>query len=301
MTMKTTTTYLFAAALVLATGPVWADEIRETREASADGRIEFAAVTGDLEVIGHDAEEFILEGRLGDDVEELIIEGDASNWHIELKPVEGRNDWDANDRSSDLTLYVPRGSDLELGSVSGDIRASELSGPALEIETVSGDVDLDNIESSEIEIQTVSGDVTAENVTGEQSEYQSVSGDFEISGASGRLDIESVSGRVTVEADAVSDFESETVSGALEARLSPTAGASLKVSSHSGALELHLRVDDTPRIRAETYSGRIESDFGEVEEAGFGSGESLRVDGGSDAVDIEAESFSGRVTIRRID
>jgi len=301
MTMKAISTYLVAAALVVATGPVWAEEIREVRDARSDGRIEFSAVTGDLSVVGHDAEAFILEGRLGDDVEELIIEGDASNWRIELEPIEGDGNRGSNARSSDLTLYVPKGSDLELGSVSGDITARGLAGPSLEIESVSGDLELEDIESAEVEIETVSGDVIADGVRSDQNDYQSVSGDLDIRGASGRLDVETVSGHVTIEANAVRDFESQTVSGDLDARLSPDSGASLQVSSHSGELTLHLRLDGTPRIRAETYSGRIDSDFGEVEEAGFGSGESLDVDGGADAVDIEAESFSGRITIRRID
>ncbi|NBB93652.1 MAG: hypothetical protein GVY32_10845 [Gammaproteobacteria bacterium] len=66
-------------------------------------------------------------------------------------------------------------------------------------------------------------------------------------------------------------------------------------------MELHLRTDGTPRIRAETYSGRIDSDFGGVEESGFGPGETLRVDDGANAVEIEAKTFSGSLTLRRVD
>jgi DUF4097 and DUF4098 domain-containing protein YvlB len=301
MTMKTLATPLIAIALVVATEPTRAETIRESRPAAADGRIELSAATGDFDVIGHDAEEFVLEGRLGDEVEELIIEGEASNWRIELEPVDGKVDWRSGSRASELTLRVPRGSDLELTTRSGDLMARDLAGPDLDIESVSGDVALERIASAAIEVQTVSGDIEAEGISAKTSEYQSVSGDMELRGARGRIDIQTVSGDVELEAGAVADFESESVSGDLEADLSPEPGAPLKVSSHSGDLELHLRIDHTPRIRAETYSGSIDSDFGESEEAGFGAGETLTVEGGADAVEIEAETFSGSVTIRRAD
>lgn len=299
--MKAIATTLITAALLAASGTARAEQIREIRDAAPDGRIEFSAVTGDLTVIGHDAAEFILEGRLGDDVDELVIEGDSANWRIELEPVEGEFDWGEDASSSELTLYVPRGSDLELETVSGDMTISELSGPSLDVESVSGDIELAAIGSAEIEIQTVSGDVSAEGVTSEESEYESVSGDLDIRGARGRLDVQNVSGHIEIDASNVSEFESETVSGNLVARLAPETGASLSLSSHSGTLDLYLNIAETPRIRAETYSGRIDSDFGEVEEADFGFGQSLRVDDGANAVEVEAKTFSGNLNIRRAD
>ena len=299
--MKTTVTKLIAAALLVASAPAWAEDIRETRDAASDGRIEFSAVTGSFTIVGHDAREFVLEGRLGDDVKALLIDGDVDNWTIELEPFEGNFEWASGNEASELTLYVPRGTDLELGTVSGGMDVRDLSGPALDVKSVSGNIDLADIDSGEIDVQTVSGEVSANAVAGDDSEYESVSGDMTVRGARGRIDVQTVSGRIELEASDVSDFESETVSGDLGARVAPNPGASLSVSSHSGKLELLLRMDDTPRIRAETYSGRIESDFGEVEEAGFGPGASLRVDGGAGAVEIEAESFSGSVSIRRIE
>jgi DUF4097 and DUF4098 domain-containing protein YvlB len=296
--MNRLTINLLTLTLLIAAAPVAADDIREVRDAASDGRIEFSAVTGEMTVIGHDADEFILEGYLGDDVEELVIEGDPSNWRIELEPVE--NDAGRNADASELTLYVPRGSELRLGTVSGDISIRDLSGPALEVESVSGDLTLENVDSTEIEIDAVSGRIQADAVAGEENDYRTVSGNIEIRGARGRINIKTVSGQVSVEAEAVSDLESESVSGDLQARLSPNAGASLNVSSHSAELELHLDVDETPRIRAETYSGHIDSDFGEVRESGHGSGESLQTDGGANAVEVEAKSFSGSVTIRRM-
>lgn len=299
--MKTIATNMFAAILLAATGQALAENIQETREAAADGRIEFSAITGHFTIVGHDDAELVLEGSLGDDVAELVIEGDPSNWQIELEPVKGEFDWTSDSQSSELTLYVPRGSDLEVSTQSGDVAVSELSGPALEVESISGDVELKTVDSAEIDIQTVSGDVSAKAVASEVSEYQSVSGDLDIQGARGRIEIEAVSGHVEIEASNVSEFDSETVSGNLLARLSPDSGASLSLSSHSGALELHLSAGDTPRIRAETYSGQIDSDFGQTEESGFGGGESLKVDAGPDAVELEAKTFSGSITIRRAD
>lgn len=299
--MKALATNLIAAALVATTGPAWAEDIREVREAATDGRIGFSAMTGDFAVIGHDSAEFVLEGRVGDEVAEVVIEGDPSDWRIELEPVEEDFDWGRGAEPSRLTLYVPRGSDVELNSQSGDLDVRELSGPALQVESVSGDVELERIDSAEIRIRTVSGDVSADAVSGEVNEYQSVSGDLDIRGTRGRVGLEVVSGDIEIDASEVTEFEAESVSGDLNAHLAPNAGALLNLTSHSGDLALRLRLDATPRIRAETYSGRIDSDYGQPRDAGFGAGQSLSVDDGADAVEIEAKTFSGSLSIRRAD
>ncbi|MEM1082464.1 MAG: hypothetical protein AAGH65_12900, partial [Pseudomonadota bacterium] len=91
--------------------------IDERRDASAQGRISFAAVTGDFEVIGHDETSFRLVGTLGEDVEELIISGDADDWRIQLEAKDGNYDWRDKNATSELTLYVPLEAELKVNVV----------------------------------------------------------------------------------------------------------------------------------------------------------------------------------------
>ena len=110
-------------SLFVATAAAAAESVDESRPASPEGRIQFAAVTGDFEIIGHDAEEWLLSGTLGDDVKELVIEGGPDDWTIRLEMKKGNSGWNLNKASTDLKLLVPRRSDLDVQTVSGDGKA----------------------------------------------------------------------------------------------------------------------------------------------------------------------------------
>ncbi|MGK7294466.1 MAG: DUF4097 family beta strand repeat-containing protein [Candidatus Wenzhouxiangella sp. M2_3B_020] len=297
--MKNLTRTMLAGGLIagLAISTVSAESIDEARPAAADGRIEFEAVTGDFEIIGHDAEEFLLSGDLGDDVEELVIEGDADHWKIRLEMKEGENrgmGWS----SSDLRLLVPRGTDLGADTVSADLVLRELNGPSVGARSVSGDIDLAGVRPGELGVRTVSGDIVTDAGGTEVTRLQSVSGDLELSDGHGRIGVKSVSGEIEMQGTEVSEFEAETVSGDIVARLDPVERARVSVTSHSGDVELFLPSETALRLEAETFSGSIESGFGGERSGGYGPGEKLSLDGGAGSVEVDARSFSGSIRIR---
>jgi len=300
--MKTWTTAILAGGLIagMTIHPALAETIDESRPAAADGRIEFSGVTGDFEIIGHDAEEFLLSGELGDDVEELIIEGDAGNWEIRLEMKEG-NSWGMNRRSSDLRLLVPHGADFEVSTVSADVVLRELDGPSVGARSVSGDIELSGVRPGELGVRTVSGKIVSDSGGSSVSRLQSVSGDLTLDEGRGRIGLKSVSGRITVEGTAISEFEAETVSGDVVARLSPIERAKVSVTSHSGDLELVLPAGTALRLDAETFSGSIESRVGGERTEGYGPGEKLSLDDGAGSVEIDARTFSGNLRIARQD
>ena len=119
-------------SLFVATAAAAAESVDESRPASPEGRIQFAAVTGDFEIIGHDAEEWLLSGTLGDDVKELVIEGGPDDWTIRLEMKKGNSGWNLNKASTDLKLLVPRRSDLDVQTVSGDLWLRELEGRSID-------------------------------------------------------------------------------------------------------------------------------------------------------------------------
>jgi DUF4097 and DUF4098 domain-containing protein YvlB len=297
--MNQVTRTLLAGGLIagLAVHPAWAESVAESRPAAADGRIEFQAVTGDFEIIGHDAAEFLLSGELGDDVEKLVIEGDADHWKIRLEMKEG-DQWGRSRRDSDLRLLVPRGTDLGADTVSGDLVLRELDGPSVGARSVSGDIDLVGVRPRELGVRTVSGDIVTDAGGTEVSRLQSVSGDLELGSGSGRIGVKSVSGEIEMQAEQVSEFEAETVSGDIDARLAPVERARIRVTSHSGDVALTLPARTELRLEAETFSGSIDSGLGGERSGGRGPGEKLTLDGGAGSVEVEVRSFSGNIRVR---
>ena len=292
---------ILIGSLFVATLATAAESVDESRPASSDGRIQFSGVTGDFEIIGHDAEEWLLSGTLGDDVKELVIEGGPDDWEIRLEMKQGKFSWGLGRTSTDLKLLVPRGTELNVQTVSGDLWLSELEGRSVEAKSVSGDLELVNVTPRRLTASTVSGDLSAKGSASEVNRIKSVSGDVEASGASGRVELESVSGNVSVEGSAVSELSIESVSGDVVARIRPTDRSRLDISSHSGDVELYLPPGTGVRVEAETFSGSISSAFGGEVQSGRGPGESLSMEAGSAGVEIEASTFSGNLRIGQLD
>jgi len=288
--------------LLCLAGAALADSVDETRPAEPDARIELIGVSGDFEILGHEADELVVSGRLGDDVRELIIDGDPSAWRVELKMKEGRRGWSpgAGD-SSDLRLLVPHGGRVDARTVSADLVLDGLDGEAVDVQTVSGDLALGRVTPVRLRAETVSGDLSAVGGGSRDNRIQSVSGDVELREAGGRHEIESVSGDIEFDGLAVAELRVQSVSGDVDARVRPAPGALIELESHSGDVALHLPANSGLRLDAETFSGSIESDFGGTVRRGRGPGEKLRLETGDAGIRVEANTFSGRFRLRELD
>jgi len=287
--------------LLVANAAVAAESVDESRPASAEGRIQFIGVTGDIEIIGHDAGEWLLSGTLGDDVDELVIEGGPDDWTIRLEMKKGNIGWNLGRKSTELRMLVPRKSELDVKTVSGDLQLRELDGRSVSAKTVSGDLDLADVTPQRLSASSVSGDVNAKGGASEINRIRSVSGDVETTGTGGRVELETVSGNLSVEGRAVSELSIESVSGDVVARIRPTERSRIDISSHSGDVELLLPAETGIRVEAETFSGSISSAFGGEVRSGRGPGESMSMEAGSAGVEIDASTFSGNLRIRHLD
>ena len=281
--------------------PALADNVEETRVANPDARVEFIAVNGTFEVVGHDGDTIELNGKLGSDVEELLIAGDETHWTVELKMKESKRFNLGFTSESDLTLMVPRGGQIEARVVSADLMLRNLDGDQVEAATVSGTMKLENVQPRELRVQSVSGDIESDAGGTERSRAQSVSGDVILSLVSGDVEVQSVSGDIEVNGDAISEFEAETVSGDLDVALRPLPTARMKFSSHSGDIVARLPADTGVRLSAETFSGDLDSNFGgNVEHKSRGPGASLEHESGNGDVRVEANTFSGSFSLSKL-
>ena len=186
-------------------------------------------------------------------------------------------------RRGSLRVELPKGSNLDFDSTSGDVSVQEVGGD-VRVRTMSGDVKVKGARNADV--QSVSGDVTV-SVTGPRLRLHLVSGtalattadpavQFAFQSASGNLEWSGVCAKGC-------HLSTETVSG--EIKLQPDASKSsfqLSYASHSGDLrdELKLEVKRAPR-RKHGMGGWVE--------AIYGKGEGV----------IECDAFSGDVIVRK--
>jgi len=185
-------------------------------------------------------------------------------------------------RRGKLHVELPRGSRLDLGSLSGDVSVQKLAD--VRIHTLSGDVKLGGV--GKVEVQSISGDVRIEDAAGPV-RLHLVSGRATVlaSGAAPQLEFQSTSGNLEWSGGCARDchLSAETVSGDLRMALDAKSSFELSYTSHSGELrdELGLAIKRAPTRKHGMASGWME--------ASFGKGEGV----------IEADAFSGNLIVKK--
>ena len=111
----------------------------------------------------------------------------------------------------------------------------------LDVHTVSGDVRLEGLRLKKLDGRTISGDFQARGVTAEATALRTTSGNFQVEGKPGNLDFHGISGD-------------------LDARYLEFAN-DLELSSTSGNIRLDLPTDSRFTLEAGSVSGEITSAF----------------------------------------
>ncbi|MCA1829352.1 MAG: DUF4097 family beta strand repeat-containing protein [Myxococcales bacterium] len=249
---------------------------RGTATLAVKGPVTFQlhAQGGDVEVVTTDAQKVTvtLNGAHDDDVS-LFAFGDR------IEPAfHGRRQL----RNGRLRVELPRGSRLDVSSMSGDVIAQRLGD--VRIRTLSGDVKLTGVGKSDV--QSISGDVRIEDTSGPV-RLHTVSGRAQVitNGASPQVEFQSASGSLDWSGTCARDCHvaAETVSGELRLQVDPKSSFDLSYTSHSGELrdEVNLAVKRAPTRKHGMASGWME--------ATYGKGEGV----------IEADAFSGNLIVKK--
>jgi len=232
------------------------------------------AQAGDIEVVASDKRQVsvTLTGAAAEDIA-LFAFGDR------VEPsFRGRRTL----RRGRLRVELPRGSRLDLASMSGDVTAERIGD--VRIRTMSGDVKLSGV--AKTDVQTISGDARIEDASGPV-RLHTVSGNGTVttSGPAPQVEFHSASGGLDWSGACGKDCHlcAETVSGDLRLTLDPKSSFELSYTSHSGELrdELNLMVKRAPKRKHGMTTGWLE--------ATFGKGEGV----------IEADAFSGTLVVKR--
>ena len=266
-------------------------EIEEQRSMAADGFVAVENIAGEVEVQGWDRNELRLTGELSDDAEALDITPTGNGFRIEVRyPRKARNMED-----TELILKIPRQASLEVETVSADITVDDLDGDRLMLSTVSGDIEAD-ANSRQAELSAVSGDISFRG-NASRTQVETVSGDVELDGVGDDLSIRTVSGDVELFAKPLANGRFETVSGHLGLQLDLESGGRISIESLSGDVDLSLPESVSTRLKASSFSGRID---GQLKGSnGSGDNRKKRLDqelGGGDG-QVRIETFSGDIEL----
>jgi DUF4097 and DUF4098 domain-containing protein YvlB len=270
-------------------------EVDQTVGADRDGVVSIENIAGAIRVEGWDKAEVRITGTLSDEVEELKVKD--SGRRTAIKVVYPRKLKSINE-GANLVIMVPRGSGLEIETVSADITVDKVVG-AVEAASISGEISVMG-GPARLEAETISGDLEIA-VDTRAIELKSISGEIELRAKKAEVEAQTVSGDMDLAADTFMSLEIETVSGDVEVAGAFDREGRFEIDLHSGDLVLSLdgRVDAD--FSVETFSGGIDNAFGAKarDTGGPAPGKSLEFTAGEGGARVRIDTFSGDVTIRK--
>ena len=287
------------AAAVLLAGlalPTWAATRAFNAQKPADpaGTVEIVNVAGSIEISGWDQALVDVSGSIGDKVERVDVTSSANHTTVRVVLPSG-NSWDG-DSSAHLKIRVPQKSELEVSLVSADLRVSGVTGNQ-HLQTVSGDIAGDA--SGELQVNTVSGDVRLAAHNSHNAQFKTVSGDLNISGADGSVQVSTESGDAMLTLGTVTRAHFESVSGDVSVASSALAAAGqLEATSVSGDVGVHFTALPDADFDVQTFSGDIKNCFGpKPVEQQYGPGSRLSFRNGKGGGRVHIDTKSGYVEL----
>lgn len=285
---------LAIASLAVPAG-VQARDIDQRVAADPGGQVVVNNVVGTVNVEAWDKAEVEVTGSIDSGVERVDVVRDGSRVAVRvvLPTANSRRDADA-----DLTIRVPKGSSLDVTTVSADITVREVAG-ALRLKSVSGEI-VAHGAAKDSEFKSVSGDirVTAAAPAARLVAY-SVSGNLVVDDLSGELEATTVSGDLLLDLGTITTLRLRSTSGDARVGGRLAKGARVDFESVSGDLLVKLAADAGFSAEADTFSGSLSNCFGAKPEAAskFGPGERMSLTRGEGSARIRAKTMSGDVRI----
>jgi hypothetical protein len=260
--------------------------------AEARGVVEVSNTSGSVEVTGWDRAEVSVHGEIGDGVERVDVTSTPGRTLIKVVlPGHSGRDGDAK-----LHIHIPRDSELHLATVSADANVSGVQG-AQRVNAVSGDVSTE-IAGSDLELKTVSGDVKIKgHGQSARLHVSTVSGDVHLEHGAGDLEISSVSGTLVVTLDTARSLHARTTSGDLRFAGKLTRGASFDAASVSGDLNVRAGADGGYAYEVSTFSGDIHDCFDAKRDKSGIVGHSIAGSRGEGSGHMRLKTMSGDIEI----
>jgi hypothetical protein len=245
-----------AALLMSAAAAASSDQVFDRQVAAqARGVVDISNVSGSIEVRGWDRPEVSVHAELGGGVERIDVKSEGSRTVIKVVlPHSG------HDGETRLRVQIPRDSELDVSAVSADVTTSGVLG-VQRLNAVSGEITAE-LAGSDLELKTVSGDVRLKG-HGQLARLHvsTVSGDVHLEHGAGDLEAGSVSGTLVVSLDSARSVRARTTSGDLRFQGRLTSGADFDASTVSGDLDVRASAEGGYAYEIKTFSGDIRDCF----------------------------------------
>jgi DUF4097 and DUF4098 domain-containing protein YvlB len=304
MRHETLITTFLALAVASTTFAQREERFSRTLDVGDHGELELSNISGDVRVEGTSGSQIVIEavkraeGRA--EVGDVDIEVSQTGDRIR---VETRHNHGGRGRnggvSVDYKVLVPKGTEVSLESVSGNVTLSAVDGE-VSVKSVSGDVEVSDAASLS-KAESVSGDVEVRGARSSRTiEISSVSGDVEGENIEAdELNVSSVSGDVRLDAVASDRASFESVSGNIRYGGRISRGGRYEFQSHSGNVVIAIGDEVGFQLQASTFSGDIDSELPLKSVSRTHKGRNLEGVVGDGSAFIEATTFSGNVEIRK--
>jgi DUF4097 and DUF4098 domain-containing protein YvlB len=283
------------------------------------GSLDLSNISGDIAITGGAGDQVVIDavkrGKTAEDLKLVQIEVIAGASRVEVRTQYPRERRNVN-VSVDFTVTVPRGANVTVRTVSGDLKLASIDG-SLMADSVSGDVTVKSaglLESA----RTVSGNVLVESASSDGDiSFASVSGDVSLKAVKARgIEANSVSGGVDLGDVTCSRAKAKSVSGDIVFAGALAKGGRYSLQSHSGDVAVYTDGKSGFELTAGTFSGDVSSDlklvstFGGEPAAGTpppdappgrhpgrGPGQRVRGTFGDGGAFLEMNTFSGDVMV----
>ena len=293
------------------------EKINEQIEVPVNKRIFIDNQRGDVRIEGWDKAQLQITGELDDKAQGYRLEDRDGCIEFIVKMPRNNNGWNSGD-GSQLTIYIPKSSELEFTGVNANITAKELHA-GVDIDVVNGDINLHSL-SGNISVDTVNGDVNAiglkgdiryETVNGEINDkdsqgtlrFTAVNGDIKSKTAAQEVRLENVNGDIDFAFAALKSLRINTVNGESEIHINQLLkGAQITYESVSGDADFYFPANVSAHFEIEAHAnGKIVNELSndKVKKAKYGPSSELEfaVNGGD--ADIEIDTISGRIELRK--
>jgi DUF4097 and DUF4098 domain-containing protein YvlB len=291
---------LFSAAVVAlaADATVLAsDRHSSDHQVSADprGTVEVSNFSGRIEVTGWDKPLVSVHSNLSGDIDNVDIQSDHGRTSIKVR----RHAFSFGfGGEADLDIKIPKGSELDVTSVSADVISNGVVG-VQRLKTVSGSIKAE-IGPGDTEAKTVSGEVVLRgNGQPVALHTTSISGSIRLEHGAGDVEATTVSGDLTVQLDPGRTIRMRNTSGAIDIRGKLAKDADVDAQTVSGEVRLRAPAESGYEYEASTFSGDIRDCFNVKPEktSEYGPGERLNGTLGKGGGHVRIKTMSGSINL----
>ncbi len=194
----------------------------------------------------------------------------------------------------DFDLTVPASLNLSIDGWSTDVTIEGSNGE-INVETFQGDITIVG-GSGSVNAETMSGEIRIEGADG-VIEANSVARDIRISNSSGEVYAETVGGSIILEGMSATVVEAGSVGGRVSFDGTIVDGGEYFFVSHGGTVSITIPGDSNASVTFASIHGNISSDFPGIPDLERGARNRFTI--GNGGANIEAETFGGRIVLRR--